>query len=136
MRIDYRTSTSRYCNDSSIRLPLWVFNKELSVQWRICKCRVSFPADPFPIMFIHISTDSWKIISWSALINSAEAPVKFDSLLCLVKWAFPLQPVNLIKGCVLDIFASLFCKSKREHLWHKEKCFFFISLRKLFLFFR
>ena len=28
-----------------------------------------------------------------------------------------------VKGCVRYIFASLFCMSKREHLWNKEKCF-------------
>ena len=37
--------------------------------------------------------------------------------------------------CVSYIFASLFCISKREHLWNKEKCFF-ISLWKIFLFSR
>ena len=35
------------------------------------------------------------------------------------------------KGCVRYIFASLFCMSKREHLWNKEKVFFF-SLRRVF----
>ena len=30
-----------------------------------------------------------------------------------------------VKGCVRYIFASLFCKCKREHLRNKEKCFLF-----------
>ena len=29
------------------------------------------------------------------------------------------------KGCVRHIFTSLFCMSKREDLWNKEKCFLF-----------
>ena len=29
------------------------------------------------------------------------------------------------KGCLRYIFASLFCKSKGEHLWNKEKYFLF-----------
>ena len=31
----------------------------------------------------------------------------------------------IVKGCVHYIFASLFCKSKSEHSWSKEKCFLF-----------
>ena len=34
---------------------------------------------------------------------------------------------KLLKGCVHYIFASLFCKSKTEHLWNKEKYFLFSS---------
>ena len=30
-----------------------------------------------------------------------------------------------VKGCLRYIFASLFCKSKKEHLWNLEKCFLF-----------
>ena len=33
----------------------------------------------------------------------------------------------LVKGCVCYILASLFCMSKRQHLWNKEKCFYFTS---------
>ena len=33
--------------------------------------------------------------------------------------------LETVKGCVRQIFASLFCKFKREHLWNKEKCFLF-----------
>ena len=32
---------------------------------------------------------------------------------------------DAFKGCVRYIFASLFCMSKREHFWNKEKCFLF-----------
>ena len=39
-----------------------------------------------------------------------------------VHFFIPLLPV---KGCVCYIFASLFCMSKREHLWKKEKSFLF-----------
>ena len=35
----------------------------------------------------------------------------------LVLWGF--------LGCVRYILATLFCMSKREHLWNKEKCFLF-----------
>ena len=31
----------------------------------------------------------------------------------------------ILKDCVHYIFASLFCLSKRQHLWNKEKCFLF-----------
>ena len=31
----------------------------------------------------------------------------------------------LLKDCVRYIFTSLFCMSKREDLWNKEKCFLF-----------
>ena len=30
-----------------------------------------------------------------------------------------------VKGCVRDIFTSLFCMSKRQDLWNKENCFLF-----------
>ena len=43
-------------------------------------------------------------------------------LLCGVAICFNLY---FLKGCVRFIFASLFCMSKREHLWSKEKCFRF-----------
>ena len=33
--------------------------------------------------------------------------------------------LSVFKGCVRYIFASLICMSKREHLWHKEKCLLF-----------
>ena len=32
---------------------------------------------------------------------------------------------GVLKGCVHYIFTSLFCMSKREDLWNKEKCFLF-----------
>ena len=32
---------------------------------------------------------------------------------------------NSVKGCVRYIFASLFCKAKREYLSNKKKCFSF-----------
>ena len=42
-------------------------------------------------------------------------------------WEINLRKKNTsdtsFKGCVRYIFASLFCKSKREHLQNKEKCF-------------
>ena len=31
----------------------------------------------------------------------------------------------IFKGCVCYVLASLFCMSKREHSWNKEKCFLF-----------
>ena len=34
-------------------------------------------------------------------------------------------PISDVKGCVCYIFASLFCKSKIEHFWNKERCFLF-----------
>ena len=40
---------------------------------------------------------------------------------------------NILKGCVHYIFTSLFCISKREHLWNKDNCFL-IALWKLFSF--
>ena len=33
--------------------------------------------------------------------------------------------ILLFKGCVCYIFASLFFKSKQEHLLNQEKCFLF-----------
>ena len=33
--------------------------------------------------------------------------------------------VSNLKGCVHYIFASLFFKSKQEHMLSQEKCFFF-----------
>ena len=33
--------------------------------------------------------------------------------------------MKAFKGCVRYIFANLFFKSKREHLWNLEKCFLF-----------
>ena len=42
------------------------------------------------------------------------------------KDAIPFLDI-LIKGCVRYIFTSLFYKSKRDHLWNKEKCFLFHS---------
>ena len=36
------------------------------------------------------------------------------------------------KGSVSYIFTSLFCRSKRKHLWIKIKCFYLTSLPKLF----
>ena len=33
--------------------------------------------------------------------------------------------VWLIKGCVCNIFDSLYCMCRREDLWNKEKCFLF-----------
>ena len=50
-------------------------------------------------------------------------------VLCVTR-IFPI----MFKGCLRNIFASLFLKSKREHLWNLEKCFFF-SIQKLFSFF-
>ena len=41
---------------------------------------------------------------------------------------FSLEPrfrMFVIKGCARYIFASLFFKSKGEHLWNKGKCFLF-----------
>ena len=38
-------------------------------------------------------------------------------------WNLSLQ--FFVKGCIRYIVASLFCMSKREHLWDKEKCFLF-----------
>ena len=37
----------------------------------------------------------------------------------------PPKMLDLLKGCVCYIFASLFCMSKREHLQNKEKRFLF-----------
>ena len=37
-------------------------------------------------------------------------------------WFWPQVP---FKGCVRYIFATLFCMSKREHLWQKQKLFLF-----------
>ena len=39
----------------------------------------------------------------------------------------PPLSTPLIKGCVRYIFTSLFCMSKWEHLWNKEKYFYFTS---------
>ena len=37
-----------------------------------------------------------------------------------------MEDINkLVKACFRYIFTSLFCMSKREHLWNKEKCFSF-----------
>ena len=36
-----------------------------------------------------------------------------------------VNSVSPIKSCVRYIFASLFCMSKWEHFWNKEKCFLF-----------
>ena len=49
-------------------------------------------------------------------------------------WIFVCLRI-FFKGCVRYIFASLFFKSKGEHLGNKEKCFF-ISLQKFFSFAR
>ena len=38
-----------------------------------------------------------------------------------------LVSLGNLEGCVLYIFASLFCISKKEHLWNKETCFLFTS---------
>ena len=39
---------------------------------------------------------------------------------------FSCRPfLNILKGCIHYIFASLFCMSEREHLWNKEKYFLF-----------
>ena len=39
------------------------------------------------------------------------------------KVCFLLLLLNAIEGYVRYIFASLFCKCKREHLWNTKKCF-------------
>ena len=39
--------------------------------------------------------------------------------------AYTLKFLFFLKGCVCYIFASLFCMSRRQHLWNKEKCFLF-----------
>ena len=40
---------------------------------------------------------------------------------------------DILKGCVLYIFPSLFCKSKTELFRNKEKCFFYFTSKALFV---
>ena len=42
----------------------------------------------------------------------------FSQKLLQMHWA-----IHCLKDCARHIFASLFCKSKGEHLWNKEKNF-------------
>ena len=48
-----------------------------------------------------------------------------DGLIPFLGKFVPKNQDFLLKGCVHYIFVSLFCKSKEEHLWNKEKCFLF-----------
>ena len=40
-------------------------------------------------------------------------------------WTPEILKSYILKGCFCYIFASLFCLSKKGHLWNKEKCFLF-----------
>ena len=40
-------------------------------------------------------------------------------------WTPKILKSYILKGCFRYIFASLFCLSKKGHLWNKEKCFLF-----------
>ena len=43
-----------------------------------------------------------------------------------IYWTSMKKPIqNKVKGCTHYIFASLFFKSKKEHLWNLKKCFLF-----------
>ena len=51
--------------------------------------------------------------------------VSSHEMICMFKGDLRPKEELLLKGCVHYIFTNLFCISKREHLWHKEKCFLF-----------
>ena len=58
-------------------------------------------------------------------------PTNWVCLAIFVKLALkglssPLKEIRTsFEGCVRFFFASLFCNSKREHLWNNKKCFLF-----------
>ena len=70
------------------------------------------------------------IIFWKSVMRTLK-PIHvnwFNRLRFLAEVSTKLQKIDFFgqfQGCASYIFASLFCKSKREHLWNKEKCFFF-----------
>ena len=79
-----------------------------------------FPA--FPV-FHHIFAHASKIIPPIRPWNNFSRTIGQN-----ISWytAFrPSWPVRLLKSCVSYSFASLFFKSKTEHLWNLEKCFLF-----------
>ena len=49
----------------------------------------------------------------------------FHSFIRFFNFVSYFDIVQVFKGCVCYIFTSLFCKSKREDLWNKKKCFLF-----------
>ena len=117
------TSTSRVCNDSSVRVPPLVFNKELRITLALWSCCSQIPpmllvngeflysqiSYLFSNMFFQIFTDLWMIHFLNyAWINSAEAPIKFNPLLYHSKWTFLLWQMNFIKYMAKESFCFTF----------------------------
>ena len=65
--------------------------------------------------------------SWFSNLSDAYYINCFNRLRFLAKVSKKSQKVHFFgqfKDCVHYIFTSLFCMSKREDLWNKEKCFY------------
>ena len=67
------------------------------------------------------SMDVDPVKNWIKFSNLGSASSKREYWLLTKKFLNSCQ----LKGCVRYIFTSLFCMSKTEHLWNKEKCLLF-----------
>ena len=89
------------------------------------------------------AAENYKALNWKGTLTWNDSTKQSGNIKTLgsmvMKWDIGFKWTNamftLLKGCVCYILAGLFGKSKREHLWNSEKCFF-ISLQKLFSFLR
>ena len=58
------------------------------------------------------------------LSSSSEIVSNLENVISGIKF-YNKKNYETLKNCVSYIFASLFCKPKRELLWNKEECFLF-----------
>ena len=127
---------------------MWNVKIKLIIHKIIAICKVkALPRNYYkPLNHEKQSKGYWKLSSWtqkktqiSKMEENAEKKVlvfTYVFLQLVFTYIVPNCKLHLswlnrtmininLKGCVCYIFTSLFCMSKREHFWRKEKCFLF-----------
>ena len=75
-----------------------------------------------------LTTEKIERLRWrlsDVFIVNFEIISRLYSVLLLLNLNKEMLAWYFFKGCVRYIFVTLFCISKLEHLWNKEKCFLF-----------
>ena len=103
------TSTTRVCNDCSVKLLPWVFSNEFRIERALLICRSHTPpillacggflfhtiqSPPFSSKKLPIFL--WSIF-WKTRISSADSPIKFGPLSDLTNLTIPLLPKKRLK---------------------------------------
>ena len=114
----------------------WAGQKLILLRKRRWFCWWYSPSSLAKFLWYHYELEFPAVAVWysRSTIMTMKVPVFREEEVSIRQFlkfsSFTKNPYLLIfilklKGCVRYIFASLFCMSKREHLWIKDKCFLF-----------